>query len=402
MFGTGAEILFNIGKVVCFTGETFKQIGTEYHASQTSVKFIQDMFGPAKVIVVGGVHESPFIGHASTIVNEENFIPIAPVASVKDFAVKSMRSSTWRRSYISTLDDIIDINPEATFWIRTPSPASILFGLRCLKKGKTVINHMCADSRGSWRDKKYSIFERTAGFFAAKVLFYALGIICKHKGTRFNLATGDILQAFSDGLSPANTYQFVDLMVQEQTVLDVRPNEFRILFVGRCVADKGIYELLDAVNEIPDVFLDFVGGGDICGLNKTIERYKITDRVKVLGQINHEDLPEYFRKASCVAIPSKNSYEGFPRVIMEAWAFGVIPIVSNVGGVKAFVRGNENALLIDSVNKESIREAVLQLKNSKSLRASLTEGVLKQRQISNQEYWTKKMESIMKGEAVEE
>lgn len=377
----------SFNKVVCFTGETFKQKNGEYHASQTSVSFVQEAFDTTDVIVVGGLDQNAFIGQESSIVEAKNFISVLPVASVKDFAIKSLTSKKWLHDYISKLDSIIDHYSEAIFWIRTPSPASVLFGLRCLKKGKLVINHICADSRMSWRDDKYNFYEKIAAFFLGKILFYGLSRICEHKNTILNLTTGDVLQRYSEKFSSNNTRQFVDLMVDKQVIVENKNDVFNVIFVGRCVPDKGIYELLDAVRYMSDVSLTYVGGGELDQLHSKINEYRLNDRVKAVGQINHQELRDYFQNTDCVVVPSKNSYEGFPRVIMESWAFGKIPIVSNVGGVNAFVKHEKNGLLIDCVTKEQIEKAILKIKNSSHLTSILKEGVKEQNLISNKNFW---------------
>jgi glycosyltransferase involved in cell wall biosynthesis len=47
-------------------------------------------------------------------------------------------------------------------------------------------------------------------------------------------------------------------------------------------------------------------------------------------------------------------YEGFPMVIMESMAHGVIPITTDVGGINEHITNGENGILISDGNEEKI------------------------------------------------
>ena len=47
-----------------------------------------------------------------------------------------------------------------------------------------------------------------------------------------------------------------------------------------------------------------------------------------------------------------SAWEGFPLVIMEAMAFGAIPLVSNIDAIPEHIRHGENGFLLQHVDKE--------------------------------------------------
>ena len=107
----------------------------------------------------------------------------------------------------------------------------------------------------------------------------------------------------------------------------------RFLFVGRVMKDKGIEELLAAIEKVherrPDVSLDIVGRYE--------EDYK--DRIEGLtgkGFVRfhgmHKDVHPFYKNAHCAVMPSY--HEGMSNVLLEASATGRPVIATNVPGCR--------------------------------------------------------------------
>lgn len=77
-----------------------------------------------------------------------------------------------------------------------------------------------------------------------------------------------------------------------------------------------------------------------------------------LEQINDKHiLAALYKKLHFILITS--TYEGFPMVLMEAMAHGVIPVCTNVGGISEHITHGINGFLVD-VNNKSDKELVAQ------------------------------------------
>lgn len=63
------------------------------------------------------------------------------------------------------------------------------------------------------------------------------------------------------------------------------------------------------------------------------------------------DLSDEYEKADVILLTS--SSEGFPMVIMEAMAYGVIPIVTDVGGLSDHIVNGETGFLVENFDDES-------------------------------------------------
>jgi len=63
-------------------------------------------------------------------------------------------------------------------------------------------------------------------------------------------------------------------------------------------------------------------------------------------------LAKMYREADLLVITSER--EGFPLVIMEAMAQGVVPVSTDVGGISRHVRHGDNGMLIENGPEERI------------------------------------------------
>jgi glycosyltransferase involved in cell wall biosynthesis len=66
-----------------------------------------------------------------------------------------------------------------------------------------------------------------------------------------------------------------------------------------------------------------------------------------------------------------SSREGFPLVIMEAMANGVVPISTNVGGIGQHLDNGHNGILIDELTEDAITLSIRQAMESLSDRERL-------------------------------
>jgi glycosyltransferase involved in cell wall biosynthesis len=130
---------------------------------------------------------------------------------------------------------------------------------------------------------------------------------------------------------------------------------YTLLFVGRIEKAKGIHILLRAIEQFQKADLirelHIIGHGyDYQELSKT----KSIRQIPVLfhGALNREELNKYYAKSHYIILPS--SSEGFPKVIAEAAAFGVIPVVSNVSSIGHYLKQDYNAFLLNRADESCL------------------------------------------------
>lgn len=94
-----------------------------------------------------------------------------------------------------------------------------------------------------------------------------------------------------------------------------------------------------------------------------IERYDLTDNVKVIGYVSEEELSSYFLLADVFIMPSKG--EGFGIVFIEAAAHGCQVIAGNVDGSTDALLKGELGQLVDPNKEQEILAAIQSAINNK-------------------------------------
>ena len=88
-----------------------------------------------------------------------------------------------------------------------------------------------------------------------------------------------------------------------------------------------------------------------------------------LGRVENESMPDVYRSARVFIECSE--FHGFGRTVAEALACGVPCVVTDSGGVGAFVRDGENALVVPKGEREALLAAVLRLLDDEDLHTRL-------------------------------
>ena len=163
--------------------------------------------------------------------------------------------------------------------------------------------------------------------------------------------------------------------------LNIQPDDFVFVFVGRIVSDKGINELIKAFselqaagnNELTGIKLLLVGGleSDLDPLNpETLA--EINQNKDIISAGFQQDVRPFFAISDALAFPSYR--EGFPNVVMQAGAMGLPSIVSDINGCNEIIVEGENGLIIPPKNVEKLKEKMLTLARDKNLYIKLKEN----------------------------
>ncbi|MCF7568959.1 glycosyltransferase family 4 protein [Sabulilitoribacter arenilitoris] len=174
----------------------------------------------------------------------------------------------------------------------------------------------------------------------------------------------------------------IDRVVVIENAIEIKENDtfkerdsLKIGFVGRWSKEKRpdiFLKIAKAVKKHnPQIDFEMVGIGMKSNVKK-INQFGVS----FLGEITDDDaLSRLYKSLTFVLITS--SREGFPMVIIEAMAHGVIPITTNVGGISEHLTSFENSILIENSNNEDdvaklFVDAILELINNKVLISNLS------------------------------
>lgn len=162
-------------------------------------------------------------------------------------------------------------------------------------------------------------------------------------------------------------YNFHDFNFKESSIKPVG-KILNLLFVGMINRDKGIIELIKAINNLPDVPLHL----NICGTitdesirNEYEEQVLLAgDRVTQNGYVKGEIKKRVFESSDVLILPSY--HEGLPLVILEALAAGCAIISTRVGATPELL-SEESVIWIEMKSVEDIEVAIRTLYEDKEL-----------------------------------
>ena len=137
-----------------------------------------------------------------------------------------------------------------------------------------------------------------------------------------------------------------------------------ILFLGRLEAEKGIYDLLEAVaalrGRIPDIRLVCAGDGDRIGVARYAERLGIAEAVKFTGWVGPSGKRALLEHAAVFALPSYK--EALPVSLIEAMGAAIPVVASPVGGIAEVVMDGASGYLVgagDTANLQRVLARIL-------------------------------------------
>jgi glycosyltransferase involved in cell wall biosynthesis len=137
-----------------------------------------------------------------------------------------------------------------------------------------------------------------------------------------------------------------------------------LLFASRLIAEKGIFETLDAIKMLdthPACRLVIAGSGPAeADVARRIRDLGIENRVTLAGFLSGDDLARAYREAAIFVLPTY-WFEGFPTAITEAMAAGLPIITTATRGIVDHLEGGENAIFVPPRDARAIADAVAAL-----------------------------------------
>ena len=152
-----------------------------------------------------------------------------------------------------------------------------------------------------------------------------------------------------------------DSMVVKPNFVDIPPpiafNRSGLLFVGRLSPEKGIEVLLSAANSMiaigkaPHRTITVVGAGPLA---KSVGEGPVLS----LGALPADAVEQHMQRSVALLLPSI-WYEGFPMVLVEAYANGLPVIASRIGALAELVEDGVTGLLFEPGNADDLTEKMV-------------------------------------------
>jgi glycosyltransferase involved in cell wall biosynthesis len=137
---------------------------------------------------------------------------------------------------------------------------------------------------------------------------------------------------------------------------------FVVACIGRPKPSKGVRVLIDAMRFLPQglpIHLLLIGKMNTPALLKRIERSPYADRIHLAGY--RPDAPALQAACQVMVLPTLSRGEGLPKVVIEAMAYGIAPIVTSSGGSPELIENGVSGIVIPPGRPEEIARALMRL-----------------------------------------
>ena len=126
-----------------------------------------------------------------------------------------------------------------------------------------------------------------------------------------------------------------------------QPTVFFLARLDRAHYFKGLHVLIEAMAQIPEAALVVGGDGEWRTDYEAQARARLGGRVRFVGDVADEALPDYYRAADALALPSIDRTEAFGLVLLEALACGTPVVASRLPGVRTLVDEGRTGFLVE-------------------------------------------------------
>ena len=301
---------------------------------------------------------------------------------VSTFHLEMSRKITPISDLLAVIKLCFFLRNEKPFIVHTHTPKAGIVGMLASKlagvpnRFHTVAGLPLLETSG-FKRKLLDFVEKLTYSCATKVYPNSHGLLAII--TQNNYCSVDKLKVIANGSSNGidSTYFNPELFSELQNtalkkLLNIEPEDFVFVFVGRLVADKGITEMVAAFEALrPFDKLRADGAqGDNFALNCKLllvgdyesdldplspETLAIIQNNKAIITVGFQsDVRPFLSIADALIFPSYR--EGFPNVVMQAGAMGLPSIVSNINGCNEIIVEGENGTIIPVKNTPAIIE----------------------------------------------
>lgn len=176
----------------------------------------------------------------------------------------------------------------------------------------------------------------------------------------------------------------------------VKDGKIHLLFLGHIVQQKGIFDLLDVVNENKGkwngkLILHIGGSHEVERLQRFIRDNELDDLVKFHGWVSGEKKAELQSLMDAFVLPSY--VEGMPISILESLSYGKPVITTPVGGIPETVN-DANGFLFTPGDKTAMADIIDGIINNPSLLTSKSVAAIESVRRNSPSYISSVLEKV--------
>lgn len=384
-------------RVLIFLDELFYKDNGRFISNYSSARFFDEIssFEKKFLVPVANEKKEEVSQYTSTLEKNET-ISFPEWNSVMSFVKFYFKSSGNRKRIKEIVKSAI--KDQDAVWVRLPSLPGMMVAEEAIKERKKVFIHYAGDIENAWKNNKYKGLERVFAFFLSGYM-HKKSLKLSANRLSVNFCTGSALQKVFKKVND-ESYFFIDSVVSKTSLVDHNYdlNLKKFIYVGRFTEDKGVLDLMRIFEEIgcdhQNIKLTLIGfGPEEQKIKECIKKSKNSSIYNFIGYVPNAEVGGYLKDHDYFILPSKARYEGFPRVIIEAWAHGLTVISTKVGGVEGLGKDQKNILFSELDDYNGLNKNISGVINNEVNAEEMHNFIVKHREEITFEYYRDVVES---------
>ena len=159
----------------------------------------------------------------------------------------------------------------------------------------------------------------------------------------------------------SNTYWFPNVRAKEIQKNKTRYFQKRFVYIGSINEEKGIDELCQAIKKLENNITCDIYGPIKYKHEKYSPQYFKELGINYKGALKADEVQDVMDTYDVLILPSHR--EGYPGVIIEAFALGIPVIATKLSGIMEMCQDNKNSLLIEVKDTQQLIQAIQNIDN---------------------------------------
>jgi len=135
----------------------------------------------------------------------------------------------------------------------------------------------------------------------------------------------------------------------------------RCVFIGQVKKEKGIFDIVDALKGRPGVSCDFYGPILERDREAFLAEISKSENLRYRGVLEPARVRDSLRSYDVLLLPTYHTGEGYPAVVLEAFAAGIPVVASRWLSIPEIVEDGVRGLLVPPQSPHRLREALQKL-----------------------------------------
>lgn len=358
-------------RIAVFSGHAYQRRGNQVYADRSFVLFLGHLGAQIESVVLLGRLDPGHDRARYPLPETVDFVPLRNYESLAkplgaSIAMAGSLRQAWRA--LQAVDGI---------WVLGPHPLGFLLIVLAGIRGRAVILGVRQDTRAYMRSRhpgrRWLMLAGWLSDAAWRTLARALPVVAVGPALADQYGHSRRVHELTVSLVPRRR-----VASREGAAKDAPGNPATILSVGRLEEEKNPLMLAEVLKRLhgrdPGQWrLVVYGEGEL--MNPLAERLSalgLEDHAQLRGYVPFEEVLDQYQRADVMLLTSWT--EGFPQVLVEAFAAGLPAVATDVGGIRR--AAGEAVILVPPGDPARAAGAVRELVTDRALRDALLEREL--------------------------